>query len=84
MPATSTVLSEFDHFKLQAVQNMVVHEYDAPIAPLAAPKMGQMLEFLIAAVEGLYRDLSDTFSNSRSSLPRMIRRKRLLRTLLRP
>jgi hypothetical protein len=60
MAATSTVLSEFDHFKPQAVQDMVVHEYDAPIAPLAAPKMGQPLEFLIPAEDGLYRDLSNT------------------------
>jgi hypothetical protein len=60
MAATSTILSEFDHFKPQAVQDMVVQEYDAPIGPVSAPKMGQPLEFLIPAEEGLYRDLSNT------------------------
>jgi hypothetical protein len=61
MAKTSTVLSEFDHFKPQAVQDAVVQEYDAPIAPLTARKMGQPLELIIPAEEGLYRDLSNTF-----------------------
>jgi hypothetical protein len=60
MAATSTILSEFDHFKPQAVQDMVVNEYDAPFPPVAAPKMGQPLNFLIPAEEGLFRDLSNT------------------------
>ena len=58
--ATSTLLSEFDHFKPPAVRDMLVHEYDAPIAPVSAPKMCQPLEFLIPAEEGLFRDLSNT------------------------
>ena len=61
MAATATVLSEFDHFKPQGIMDMVVNEYDAPIAPLSAPKMGQTLEFLIPAEDGLFRDLSNTF-----------------------
>jgi hypothetical protein len=58
--ATSTILSEFDHFKPQAIQDMVVQEYDAPIGPVSAAKTGQPLEFLIPAEEGLFRDLSNT------------------------
>jgi hypothetical protein len=60
MAATSSVLTEFEHFKPQAIMDMVVQEYDAPIAPISAAKTGQPLEFLIPAEEGLFRDLSNT------------------------
>lgn len=61
MAQQAAVCSEFDYFKPTTAQDMILEEYDEPIAALPISKFDQPVMFEIPAQDGIYRDLNNSY-----------------------